>query len=85
MIKPPRSIGRTWPFAGCFAFAGCGGIQSALDPAGPGAARIGDIWWLMLFVCTAVFIVVMAMLLWAVARRRRPALDAVSGTGAARC
>ena len=55
--------------------AGCGGIQSALDPAGPGAARIGDIWWLMLIVCAAVYVTVMAMLLWAIARRRRRGLE----------
>jgi cytochrome c oxidase subunit II len=60
--------------------AGCGGTQSALDPAGPGAARIGDIWWLMLIVCAAVFALVMLGLLWAVARRRRPSLDPVSAT-----
>jgi cytochrome c oxidase subunit 2 len=54
---------------------GCGGIQSTLDPAGPGAARIGDIWWLMLIVCAAVYVVVMAMLLWAIARRRRRGLE----------
>jgi cytochrome c oxidase subunit II len=60
--------------------AGCGGIQSALDPAGPGAARIGDVWWLMLTVCTAVFALVMLMLLWALARRRRPGLDPISAT-----
>jgi cytochrome c oxidase subunit II len=59
--------------------AGCGGTQSALDPAVPGAARIGDIWWLMLFVCTAVFVAVIVALLWAIARRRRPPLDALSG------
>ena len=43
--------------------AGCGGTQSALGPAGPGAARIGDIWWLMLAVCAAVFGLVMLVLL----------------------
>jgi cytochrome c oxidase subunit II len=59
--------------------AGCGGTQSALDPAGPGAARIGDIWWLMLFVCTAVFVAVIGTLLWAISRRRRPTLDGLSG------
>jgi cytochrome c oxidase subunit 2 len=55
--------------------AGCGGIQSALDPAGPGAASIGSIWWLMLSVCAAVYVAVMAMLLWAIARRRRRGLE----------
>jgi cytochrome c oxidase subunit II len=59
--------------------AGCGGTQSALDPAGPGAARIGDIWWLMLLVCTVVFVAVIVTLLWAIARSRRPPLDALSG------
>jgi cytochrome c oxidase subunit 2 len=54
----------------CLPLAGCGGIQSALDPAGPGAARIGTVWWLMLVVCTAVYAAVMLMLLWAIARRR---------------
>ena len=55
--------------------AGCGGIQSALDPAGPGAASIGSIWWLMLSVCAAVYVAVMAMLLGAIARRRRRGLE----------
>jgi cytochrome c oxidase subunit 2 len=60
------------PFIACvLLLPGCSGIQSALDPAGPGAARIGTIWWLMLIVCTAVYILVMALLLWAIARRRR--------------
>ena len=55
--------------------AGCGGIQSALDPAGPGAARIDHVWWLMLVVSTAVYALVMLILLWAIARRRRRGLD----------
>ena len=61
--------------AGVLMLAGCGGIQSALDPAGPGAARIGSLWWLMLIVCAAVYLAVMAMLLWAIARRRRRGLE----------
>jgi cytochrome c oxidase subunit 2 len=56
--------------ASCSLSAACSGNQSALDPAGPGAARIGDIWWLMLFVCAAVFGLVMLTLLWAIAHRR---------------
>jgi hypothetical protein len=44
MSRPPRRIGRTLALAGCLVAAGCGGTQSALDPAGPGAARIGDLW-----------------------------------------
>jgi cytochrome c oxidase subunit II len=64
------------PFlAGALLLAGCGGIQSVLDPAGPGAAHIGSIWWLMLIVCAAVYVAVMAALLWAISRRRERGLE----------
>src|SRR5436309_14513232 len=43
-------------------------LQSALDPAGPQAARISHPWWLMFWATTAVFIVVMAFLGWAIVR-----------------
>ena len=45
-------------------------MQSALDAAGPAAARIGALWWVMLGIATAVFIVVMATLIYAVSHRR---------------
>ena len=35
--------------AHCF-MSGCAGVQSALDPAGPQAGRIGGLWWLMLYI-----------------------------------
>jgi cytochrome c oxidase subunit II len=44
-------------------------IQSALHPAGPGAAGISDLWWLMFWTCTAVYVVVMAALVVAIRRR----------------
>jgi cytochrome c oxidase subunit II len=69
---------RILTLSSCLLAAGCGGTQSALDPAGPGAARIGQLWWLMLSVCGAVFLLVVAMLLWATLRRRRP--DLASGS-----
>jgi cytochrome c oxidase subunit II len=78
MRRLPRPFVRLLPLATCSLAAACGGNQSALDPAGPGAARIGDIWWLMLFVCAAVFGLVMLMLLWAIAHRR-PRIEATSG------
>jgi cytochrome c oxidase subunit 2 len=62
---------RTVALAGCLAWGGCGGDQSALDPAGPGAALISDLWWLMLFVCAAVFALVMLTLLWGIVRATR--------------
>jgi cytochrome c oxidase subunit 2 len=52
--------------------SGCAGVQSALDPAGPQASRIGGHWWLMLYTLSAVFLVVMCLLLVAAFRRRSP-------------
>lgn len=40
----------------------CDGAQSMLEPAGPGAAAIAEMWWVLLAICTAVFVVVMAAL-----------------------
>jgi cytochrome c oxidase subunit 2 len=73
-----RSLVRLLPLASSSLFSACGGNQSALDPAGPGAARIGDVWWLMLFVCAGVFVLVMLMLLWAIAHRSPPRAEAAS-------
>jgi cytochrome c oxidase subunit II len=52
--------------------SGCGGVQSALDPAGPQAGRINWLWWLMLSTLSAVFLIVMCVLLVAAFRRRKP-------------
>jgi cytochrome c oxidase subunit II len=45
-------------------------LQSALDPAGPAAARILDLFWLFAGVCGVVYLLVIAALVWAVLRRR---------------
>jgi cytochrome c oxidase subunit 2 len=37
-------------------------IQSALEAAGPQAARIGQLWWLFLAVCAAVYVLVLGFL-----------------------
>jgi cytochrome c oxidase subunit 2 len=56
-------------------------IQSALDSAGPQAARIEWLWWLMFWVCTLVFVAVMAALAVAIARgRAAAAVDTPSRT-----
>jgi len=49
--------------------------QSVLDPAGPAAAHISRLWWLMFWVTTGVFLITMAFLALAVVRgfTRRPA------------
>jgi cytochrome c oxidase subunit 2 len=46
-------------------------MNDVLDAAGPQAAHIVDLWWLMFWVCVAVFVVVMAMLGWALWRAPR--------------
>src|SRR3569832_1055305 len=46
--------------------------QSALHPAGPQAGRIIGLWWMMLYVTGAVFLVVLGFLVAALVRRRRP-------------
>jgi cytochrome c oxidase subunit 2 len=61
--------------AAALAVAACGGgSPSALDPKGPAAARIADVWWLMLALAVAVYLAV-AGLIFVAARRRRGAGD----------
>jgi cytochrome c oxidase subunit 2 len=52
------------------AFAEVARWQSALDPAGPQAGRIAATWWIFFTVCAVVYLVVMAMLAWVLARPR---------------
>ncbi len=51
-------------------------IQSALNPAGPQAAHIARLWWLMFWVTTVVFIVVAGFLIAGVVHGRRTRLNA---------
>jgi cytochrome c oxidase subunit II len=48
-------------------------IPSALSPRGPGAAEVADLWWIMFWLGTAVFVVVTALLLYLVYARRQRA------------
>ena len=43
------------------ALAGCAGVQSALDPAGPNAAAINFTGWIMIAGATAIFLFVMVL------------------------
>jgi cytochrome c oxidase subunit II len=52
-------------------------LHSVLDQAGPQAAHIARLWWVMLAVCTVVFTVVMAALAAAVVRGRRSHAPAI--------
>jgi cytochrome c oxidase subunit 2 len=55
-------------------------IQSAINSAGPQAARIESLWWLMFWVCTIVFVAVMVALGIGILRGRRG--DAVATSAA---
>jgi cytochrome c oxidase subunit II len=58
--------------AGCLALSGCAEAPSLLDVQGPHAARILDLWWLMLTLATGVFVLVIGLLTVALVRRRPP-------------
>jgi cytochrome c oxidase subunit 2 len=50
--------------------AGCTGPQSTLDPAGPAAEAIAGIWWAMFWGALATWMLVMALVSWALYRGR---------------
>jgi cytochrome c oxidase subunit II len=49
---------------------GCAGMQSALDPAGVQASRIGRLWWLFFGVCAVVYTLVILVLLLSLTKQR---------------
>jgi cytochrome c oxidase subunit 2 len=49
---------------------GCAGTQSALEIHGPAAQRIADLWWAMLAIGAVIYLVVAALVLYLVLRRR---------------
>jgi cytochrome c oxidase subunit II len=61
------------------AVLGCGSPQNALDPRGPGAARIEELWWVLLGVAVVVSVGVTLLLLWATHRSRQRSRGAAVG------
>jgi cytochrome c oxidase subunit II len=53
------------------ALVSCTSATSTLDPAGPGAARIERLWWLIFWIATVVFLIVLGFLIVALRRGRR--------------
>lgn len=67
----PRRLARPASLAvGAVLAAACAASPSAVDPRGPRAAQIADIWWLSFGLATAVFVLVMVLLAYALFRRR---------------
>ena len=58
----------------------CGGIQSAVNPAGPQADNLSRLWWLMFTVCSIVFVLVMIALLLALRNRTKEPVAEVTPT-----
>ena len=52
-----------------------GAVHDALAPAGPQAARIAELWWILVPACTAVFVLVFIAALWAIRRAPRAGPD----------
>ena len=44
----------------------------ALDPAGPNAERISELFWYMTITASVIYLIVIAVLLYAAFRRRNP-------------
>ncbi|HEX5688886.1 MAG TPA: hypothetical protein VFX76_02740, partial [Roseiflexaceae bacterium] len=57
---------------GAFLLVGCAETPSALSPAGPAAERIATLWWVMLGVAAAIYLLVLALLYLALRRKREP-------------
>lgn len=53
-----------------FVASGCGQSPSTLDPAGPAARRIEDVWWFLFALGLVVFVVVTGLILYALVRSR---------------
>ncbi len=50
---------------------GVGGTPSALDPHGPAAAHLASLWWVMFWLGTAIWLLVIGLMFAALLRRRR--------------
>jgi cytochrome c oxidase subunit 2 len=56
-------------------------MESALDPAGPQAGRLADLWWFSFWVALAVWIVVIVFLVFAVKRGRERSSALIEPSG----
>ncbi|MEV1289492.1 cytochrome c oxidase subunit II [Micromonospora sp. NPDC049679] len=71
--SPQRRLALPIAAVALLALAGCAGdAPSTLNPAGYGARRVEGLWWLLFWISVAVFVEVMALLAWALLRRRGP-------------
>lgn len=69
-LSIPRTVRLPAAFAMAALATGCSGVQSMLDPAGPAAADIAQVWWWMAGGAVLVLALVLALLAWALMRPR---------------
>ncbi|HEY0335231.1 MAG TPA: cytochrome c oxidase subunit II [Stenotrophomonas sp.] len=62
------------------ALVGCRGVQSALDPAADQAQAIDQLWWILVSVCSVLYLAVLIALAWALAHARRRRFQTTDGT-----
>jgi cytochrome c oxidase subunit 2 len=67
-----QSLIKTAGISGLLFLAGCSGPFSILDPAGPSAQAVAQLWWLMFSAFGLVFAIVVALWLYAVRRGPEP-------------
>jgi cytochrome c oxidase subunit II len=81
MTEITRTFRRVCPglvaLIGMLCFSSCGGIQNAINPAGPQANNLSRLWWLMFTVCSIVFVLVMIALLLSLRKRTGESLSAL--------
>lgn len=69
---PPMRVASAVVVFGFIVLTSCAGHQqSIIDPAGPQASKIATLWWFFFYVLGAVFLLVMAVMLWTLTRRHR--------------
>ena len=76
MIETTRTIPRliaTLLLALCV--SSCGGIQNAINPAGPNAQNLSRLWWLMFIVCSIVYVLVIIAMFLALRGRTEEAAE----------
>jgi cytochrome c oxidase subunit II len=74
-LRAARRRARRCAVLAAFLTAACDGAPSALDPRGPGAARIAGLWWLMLVISIVVFVVVLVLMAMGLRRAGSAAAD----------
>lgn len=78
--RPPSGRSRPRRVAGAaaalsLALTGCANAPAIIDPQGPAAREIANLWWILLGTATVVFIVVVVYLAYALVRRWEPEPD----------